>query len=319
MIVVAIIGILAAVAIPQYQNYVARAQAAEGFSLAGGLKTALAEYHNTHGVFPTAPADAHTELGIELAEDITGNYVESVTVSDDGSGTITATFGPGNHEDKFLRLTPTVTDGAISFNCTTDIEEDWRPSDCEESTGTGGCDGTGGGDGDATVVKPFNVDPPLDTDGDGVPDDDDNCPSDSTNTDTDGDGACDITDLDDDGDGINDDEDAFPLNSAYSGGESWDPGNMPAGINACYSGDTGDDSGVWVTGTNTVEDHDGMDSSDRNDLADTGFRCRQDKPSSWYNSDGSCKTARIGAFGGVGYRCCDGPTRNSDGTGAACN
>ena len=46
MIVVAIIGILAAVAIPQYQNYVARAQAAEGFSLAGGLKTAVAEYHN---------------------------------------------------------------------------------------------------------------------------------------------------------------------------------------------------------------------------------------------------------------------------------
>ena len=159
MIVVAIIGILAAVAIPQYQNYVARAQAAEGFSLAGGLKTALAEYHNTHGVFPTAPADAHTELGIELAEDITGNYVESVTVSDDGSGTITATFGPGNHEDKFLRLTPTVTDGAISFNCTTDIEEDWRPSDCEESTGTGGSDGTGGGDGDATVAIPLTAVP----------------------------------------------------------------------------------------------------------------------------------------------------------------
>ena len=142
MIVVAIIGILAAVAIPQYQNYVARAQAAEGFSLAGGLKTALAEYHNTHGVFPTAPADAHTELGIELAEDITGNYVESVTVSDDGSGTITATFGPGNHEDKFLRLTPTVTDGAISFNCTTDIEEDWRPSDCEDGTSDDTTDGT---------------------------------------------------------------------------------------------------------------------------------------------------------------------------------
>ena len=150
MIVVAIIGILAAVAIPQYQNYVARAQAAEGFSLAGGLKTALAEYHNTNGVFPTAPADAHTELGIEAAGDITGNYVESVTVSDDGSGTITATFGPGNHEDKFLRLTPTVTDGAISFNCTTDIEENWRPSNCE--------DGLGG-----VSVTPHSVDPPEDT------------------------------------------------------------------------------------------------------------------------------------------------------------
>ena len=63
MIVVAIIGILAAVAIPQYQNYVARAQVAEGFSLAGGLKTALAEYHNSNGVFPDCTPDAHTELG----------------------------------------------------------------------------------------------------------------------------------------------------------------------------------------------------------------------------------------------------------------
>ncbi|SVD11989.1 uncharacterized protein METZ01_LOCUS364843, partial [marine metagenome] len=218
-----------------------------------------------------------------------------------------------NHEDKFLRLTPTATDGAVYFNCTTDIEEDWRPSGCE--------DGSGG-----VSVTPHSVDPPeveveeiADTDGDGLNDDDDPCPSSDGTTDTDGDGCSDNEDADDDGDGVDDDEDAFPMNSAYSGGESWDPGNMPAGINACYSGDTGDDSGVWVTGTNTVEDHDGMDSSDRNDLADTGFRCRQDKPSSWYNSDGSCKTARIGAFGGVGYRCCDGPTRNSDGTGAACN
>ena len=134
MIVVAIIGILAAVAIPQYQNYVARAQAADGFSLAGGLKTALAEYHNTNGVFPTAPDDAHTELGIELAENIIGKYVTDVTVSNDGEGTITATFGSGNHAGKFLRLTPTETDGAVYFDCTTDIDEDWRPKDCEEAT-----------------------------------------------------------------------------------------------------------------------------------------------------------------------------------------
>ena len=134
MIVVAIIGILVAVGMPQYQNYVARAQAADGFSLAGGLKTALAEYHNTNGVFPTAPDDAHTELGIELAENIIGKYVTDVTVSNDGSGTITATFGSGNHAGKFLRLTPTETDGAVYFDCTTDIEEDWRPKDCEEAT-----------------------------------------------------------------------------------------------------------------------------------------------------------------------------------------
>ena len=53
MIVVAIIGILAAVAIPQYQNYVARAQVSEALSLASGAKTALAEYYTTNGKWPS--------------------------------------------------------------------------------------------------------------------------------------------------------------------------------------------------------------------------------------------------------------------------
>ena len=135
MIVVAIIGILAAVGIPQYQNYVARTQATEGFSLAGGLKTALAEYHDTHGVFPDSTTDAHTAIGIEPAGNIIGKYITGVVVSDDGSGTITATFGPASqHDGKFLRLTPTSTDGAVYFDCTTDIEESYRPSGCEEAT-----------------------------------------------------------------------------------------------------------------------------------------------------------------------------------------
>ena len=145
MIVVAIIGILVAVGIPQYQNYVARSQVAEGFSLTSGLKTAVAEYHNFNGVFPTGTdahthtgTDAYTQLGIESAENIIGKYVTGVTVSNDGEGTITATFGPDSyHDGKFLRLTPEPTDGAISFNCTTDIEKSYRPSGCEEGTGVG--------------------------------------------------------------------------------------------------------------------------------------------------------------------------------------
>ena len=102
MIVVVIIGILAAVGIPQYQNYVARSQAAEGFSLAGGLKTALAEYHDTHGVFPDSTTDAHTAIGIEPAGNIIGKYITGVEVSNDGLGTITATFGPANMTGSFF-------------------------------------------------------------------------------------------------------------------------------------------------------------------------------------------------------------------------
>jgi len=178
MIVVAIIGILAAVGIPQYQTYVARAQAAEGFSLAGGLKTALAEYHDTNGEFPDGTPDAHSAIGIEDSGAITGKYVTGVVVSNDGKGTITATFGPGNHAGKFLRLTPTATDGAVYFDCTTDIEENWRPSDCE--------DGLGG-----VSVTPHSVDPEdpttpmgteIGTSWTGLKPEEQECGSDATNT-----------------------------------------------------------------------------------------------------------------------------------------
>ena len=79
MIVVAIIGILAAVAIPQYQNYVARAQVAEGLALATVAKTALVEYRSTTGKWPTnstgGTAIENTDVGLPLKENITGRYV----------------------------------------------------------------------------------------------------------------------------------------------------------------------------------------------------------------------------------------------------
>jgi type IV pilus assembly protein PilA len=82
MIVVAIIGILAAIAIPAYQNYTVRAQITEGLNLADGWKTAVSEYFANTGTFPTT---AQMTAAGQLAT--TGKYVSSVT-SNTGSITI---------------------------------------------------------------------------------------------------------------------------------------------------------------------------------------------------------------------------------------
>jgi type IV pilus assembly protein PilA len=128
MIVVAIIGILAAIAIPQYQNYVARAQVSEALSLVSGAKTAVAEYLNVNSDFPTG----NTEAGMEVADTIKGKYVSSVTVStvtDTATppvtrATVTAIFTKGGdfkaHEKLAggsLVLTGTDATGSVSWAC----------------------------------------------------------------------------------------------------------------------------------------------------------------------------------------------------------
>jgi type IV pilus assembly protein PilA len=82
MIVVAIIGILAAIAIPAYQNYTIRSQVTEGLSLADGWKTGVAEFYAQNGNFPTGCSTTGNAAGglMVCAGATTGKYVNSVTV-----------------------------------------------------------------------------------------------------------------------------------------------------------------------------------------------------------------------------------------------
>ena len=77
MIVVAIIAILAAIAIPAYQNYVIRAQVSEGLSLSDGAKAAVWDFVSNHGTFPSNNASA----GLVTATSISGEYVSEVNVT----------------------------------------------------------------------------------------------------------------------------------------------------------------------------------------------------------------------------------------------
>ncbi|ENX0328414.1 prepilin-type N-terminal cleavage/methylation domain-containing protein, partial [Neisseria gonorrhoeae] len=83
MIVIAIVGILAAVALPAYQDYTARAQVSEAILLAEGQKSAVTEYYLNHGEWP----ENNTSAGVASASDIKGKYVKQVEVA---KGVVTA-------------------------------------------------------------------------------------------------------------------------------------------------------------------------------------------------------------------------------------
>jgi len=132
MIVVAIIGILAAIAIPAYQDYTARAQVTEAINLAAGLKMGVTEYHADHGEFPKTNA----MLGFAGTTKINGKYVESVAVGADGK--ITATMKNANVSDGikgrtiiFTPTAPNAVSGSYTWSCTGgSIEGKYRPASC---------------------------------------------------------------------------------------------------------------------------------------------------------------------------------------------
>ncbi|HEZ3029273.1 TPA: pilin [Neisseria meningitidis] len=114
MIVIAIVGILAAVALPAYQDYTARAQVSEAILLAEGQKSAVTEYYLNHGEWPKN----NTSAGVATSSEIKGKYVKSVEVK---NGVVTATMlSTGVNKEiqgKKLSLWAKRQDGSVKWFC----------------------------------------------------------------------------------------------------------------------------------------------------------------------------------------------------------
>lgn len=127
MIVIAIIGILAAIAIPAYQDYVIRSQVAEGLSLSEGAKDAVWEFASNTGRWPPSNSSA----GLATDTSVTGNYVKQVDVS---GGAITVTYGKKANTaitGLTLLLSPTTTPGSIPWTCKSGtVANKYLPTNC---------------------------------------------------------------------------------------------------------------------------------------------------------------------------------------------
>ncbi len=131
MIVVAIIGILAAAAVPMYLDYAVRAQVSDGLRLASGAKSAVTEYFQEHGSMPAS----NTQAGLAGASNIQGKYVSSVAVGA-GDGVISVTFGNDANQvisGEAVTLTAdTSQPGSVQWVCDSAgvIEDKHLPSAC---------------------------------------------------------------------------------------------------------------------------------------------------------------------------------------------
>ena len=129
MIVIAILGILLAIAIPAYQDYTVRAKVSEGLNVAAAAKLAVAETQQTTSAFPTN----NTAAGLPAPTNINGNNVLSVTVGASGTVLITYNTVDGNISNSTIVLTPTAASGSVKWSCSTangSVLNKYRPSNC---------------------------------------------------------------------------------------------------------------------------------------------------------------------------------------------
>ncbi|WP_351019562.1 pilin [Shewanella sp. AC91-MNA-CIBAN-0169] len=128
MIVVAIIGILAAIALPAYQDYTGKAQASEAVSLAAAAKTEIASFYQSEGNYPTT---ASTPKAADLA--VTGTYGTLAVTPITGAIIVTmnSTGVTADLRGKKITMTPSIANGAFKWTCTTDIvKKNLNPKNC---------------------------------------------------------------------------------------------------------------------------------------------------------------------------------------------
>ena len=128
MIVVAIIGILAAIAMPAYQRYVIRAQIAEGLNLSGPLKVGVTDFYENNGVFPAN----NSEAALETPASYTGSYVTSISIS---GAVISILYGNAANAEingSAVNITATPYQGSMTWVCASAgvISDNHLPSSC---------------------------------------------------------------------------------------------------------------------------------------------------------------------------------------------
>ena len=134
MIVVAIIAILAAIAIPAYQDYLIRSQVSEGAVLADGAKTAIAEFYSNTGRFPPVNESA----GLAQAASIKGKYVSSVNIAATPGIIVAAYANPTANaaiQAQALSFSAVTHAGSIAWTCTnaaTTITQKYLPTSCRK-------------------------------------------------------------------------------------------------------------------------------------------------------------------------------------------
>lgn len=131
MIVVAIIAILAAIALPAYQDYLIRSQVSEGAVLSDGSKTAIAEFYSNTGRFPGTQSSA----GLAASQSIAGKYVKGIDATGAGTvGVIIATYGNSANSKisgKTLKFSAVTHAGSVEWHCIVgSVDPKYVPTSC---------------------------------------------------------------------------------------------------------------------------------------------------------------------------------------------